>query len=578
MPPLLRRSVAPARLRVTLRLLALSSASLCVAGLPASACSSPVTDLVERFVALDATYRRWAPDRLPDLSAATRKAVEEKEDELLRELDGVAPKILGREDLLRYEMLSEALEVNRALRICQRHLWTVNHLSGWQVSLPAAARSQPVGTSAARAQALRRWRTMPDYLAADMGNLRVGLASGYAAPHSIVTRVIGQLDTLLALPVDESPFYSPVTRDTDTAFKAAFGKLVADEITPAIRAYRHFLLVDYLPRARADLGISSLPQGYRCYSAFLRQRTSAQLTAEEVYWRGWGTVEANKTAVAALGREVYGTDQLDTLLERLETDPANRFGSRDELLAYSRSLLPHARARSERFFSKMPSKPVVIEPLPGYQEGNGVPARYIEGEAGEPGRYILPLDEWRAQSRGEAEVVLVHETIPGHHLQYTWTATSPLTARLGDITASAASFEGWARYAEILAEEAGIYSSAAARITRRLWSARGMVVDPGLHLFGWSREHALRFILASGRFDEKEAQEMVDRIAVAPAQLTAYDTGALEILALRAEAQSALGARFDLRQFHDRILEQGVIPLTALRARVWEWIEERKRS
>jgi uncharacterized protein (DUF885 family) len=138
--------------------------------------------------------------------------------------------------------------------------------------------------------------------------------------------------------------------------------------------------------------------------------------------------------------------------------------------------------------------------------------------------------------------------------------------------------EGWARYSEALAEEAGIYRTRYALMTRRLWPARGMVVDPGIHVMGWTREQAIAFIRESGRFPGTEADDMVDRIAALPGQLTAYDSGGLEIMALRREAEQSLGDRFDLRKFHARVLESGTVPLWALREHIKDWIAAESHS
>ena len=134
--------------------------------------------------------------------------------------------------------------------------------------------------------------------------------------------------------------------------------------------------------------------------------------------------------------------------------------------------------------------------------------------------------------------------------------------------------EGWARYSEALAEEMGLYTTTTGPIKRRAWPARGMVVDPGIHLFGWTREEAIEFMMESGRFPESMGDQMVDRIAILPGQLTAYDSGGLEILALRREAEQAMGDDFDVREFHDKVLENGTIPLVQLLAHIDEWIAD----
>jgi uncharacterized protein (DUF885 family) len=170
----------------------------------------------------------------------------------------------------------------------------------------------------------------------------------------------------------------------------------------------------------------------------------------------------------------------------------------------------------------------------------------------------------------------VHEAWPGHHLQIALARQLQPDTPLSQLSFNAAYIEGWARTAEALGEEAGMYDSDDALILRRAWPARGMVVDPGLHAMKWTRQQAVDYIVASGRFDAKQADDTVDRIAVLPGQLTAYDSGGLEFKALRAEAQAALGARFDLRRFNTAAIEEGVVPLGELRAHVLAWIKSQQ--
>jgi uncharacterized protein (DUF885 family) len=173
--------------------------------------------------------------------------------------------------------------------------------------------------------------------------------------------------------------------------------------------------------------------------------------------------------------------------------------------------------------------------------------------------------------------VLVHETVPGHHLQIALAREFPHPSDIFKLADNSAYIEGWARYAERLSEEAGIYETEYARIARRIWPARGMVVDPGIHAFGWTRQRAIDYVKSTGRFDDKTADALVNRIAVLPGQLTAYDSGGLEIFALRREAEAALGSKFDVREFHQRVLEEGVVPLEELKAHMREWIRSQPK-
>jgi uncharacterized protein (DUF885 family) len=235
-------------------------------------------------------------------------------------------------------------------------------------------------------------------------------------------------------------------------------------------------------------------------------------------------------------------------------------------------MVARAEAQMPNWVGTMPAQPVEVVPFAEHEEGTGRSAHYRPGTDERPGEYRIPLHKPEDQSRGGAESVAFHEAWPGHHLQVAFAKEIDGLHPVTEIIWFSGPGEGWARYSEALAEEMGLYRTVTGPITRRAWPARGMVVDPGIHLFGWSREQAIEFMLESGRFPESMGDEMVDRIAILPGQLTAYDSGGLEILALRRQAEEALGDAFDIREFHDRILENGTIPLPALRQHVERWI------
>jgi uncharacterized protein (DUF885 family) len=188
-----------------------------------------------------------------------------------------------------------------------------------------------------------------------------------------------------------------------------------------------------------------------------------------------------------------------------------------------------------------------------------------------PGIFYIQLNGWASLSRGEAQITVVHEAWPGHALQKSLARELQPASPMSQLVENPAYSEGWARYAEALAEEAGLYSKDAL-ILRRVWPARGMVVDPGLHAMHWSRQQAIDYLVSTGRYDAGSADDYVDRMAVMPGQLTSYDSGGLEIRALRQEAEARLGAAFNLRQFNHVLLEEGVVPLGELRRHVEDWV------
>lgn len=516
-------------------------------------------------------------DRFADRTPRGFAAFAAKEDADLAELNKLDLASLPVGSRAAYAVLREMLEADIQMRVCKTELWNVNHFAGWQSAFADVADAQPVGTPAARAQALKRWSSLPQYIGVEIDNLNRGLAQGYSAPQSVVRRVIAQMDQLSALAAAQSPFYSPAKRDSDPAFRAALARLVIDEINPALRRYGDYLKNQYLPKAREGIAVSDLPQGTACYQAFLRMNTTLNRSPREVFELGRKTVEANQAAVIALGKRLFGLSEFRAIVAHSKVRPENHFHSQDELLSYSRDLLAKAKTKSFTLVESLPLQDVVIEPERDFEESAGVSSHYDQNpDTAKPGIYRIELGNWRSQTRGDAAITVVHEAWPGHHLQIALARQLQPATVLSQLSFNAAYVEGWARNAEAMAEEAGIYDNDDALILRRAWPARGMVVDPGLHALKWSRQQAVDYIVASGRFDSKQADDMVDRIAVLPGQLTAYDSGGLEFKALRAEAQAALGPRFDLRRFNTAAIEQGVVPLGELRAHVLAWIKSQQ--
>ncbi len=514
-------------------------------------------------------------DGISDNSPAALARAESEDDALLVRLEAIDPALLrGRVEWITYGILQQALESSRDLRVCRWPLWNVNQMDGWQLNYPLVADLQPVGSEELRAQALERFAKLAGYIDQEIANLRRGLAEGYSAPQSVVRRVISQLDGLWQMAPDESPFLAPARRDGSPEFTTALQKLTAEQILPAVKRYHDFLADTYLESARETLAVTANPSGRECYEASLRGYTTLGRSGEEVYALGRSTVEANRARVIDLGRSEYGLDDYAAIIAQVKDDKSDHFASKDGMLEFARAAVMRAESQLDQWFGMKPTRPVVVEPYPGYQEGSGVSSRYEPGSKDRPGVYRINRDQPHKSSKGGAEIVAFHEAYPGHHTQIAIAQERDDLHRITGLVFYSGFGEGWARYSEALAEEMGLYQTTTALISRRAWPARGMVVDPGLHLLGWSRAKARAFMAESGRFSPEQLDQMVDRIAILPGQLTSYDSGALEIFALRREAEIALGEEFDIREFHDRVLENGTVPLRLLRRHVEAWLAQ----
>jgi len=519
-------------------------------------------------------------DRLPDNSPAAITRWQEREDAWLDQLRHINPRRLeGRPEAVAYGVMRDAIEGSVAMRVCRFELWSVAHTGGgWLSTVTSLATLQGVGTDQARRQTLARWRAVPAYVATEMANHREGLRRGYTAPRHNVEIALKEIDTLLATPPASSPLYDPARRDSTPEFVAELGQVIEQQILPAMRQYRDFLAAEYLDKARQEIGVYANPHGLDCYRASIRAVTGLTLSPDSVHRIGLVAVDQLENAMQQIATRAFGTSDVSRLLERLRGDTAYTFRTRDEMLARARDAVARGRSAIPRYFGRLPRAPVVVEPYPAFRERQSVGEWNPPAEDGSrPGIYYLSTYDPRHKSRADLEALSFHETIPGHHLQGT------IALERGDSIPAIARYfwspgmgEGWAEYAEQLADEMGLYSSDTARfgmLADITLSATLLVVDTGIHAFGWSREEAIDYIRQHTHVPLLRAEVGVDRYPVWPAQGLSYGLGRLEIRRLRAMAYQRLGKRFDIRAFHDRVLENGAVPLPMLRAAIEQWID-----
>jgi uncharacterized protein (DUF885 family) len=520
-------------------------------------------------------------DRFFDNSAAAYRAWEQREDGWLNELSKINGSALdGKPEWVTYGFLREALESARGLRVCRQELWTVNQIGGWQATMPDYLGVLPLGTPERRQDLLKQWSTLPQFLERDITNLKAGLAAGYSTPKHNVELVIAQLDGYLNVPVEKSPLYGPALRDPDSAFVTSWKKLLTDTINPAIRKYRDFLATTYLPKARTEIGVSANPNGAACYAASLRAQTGLTISPQEMFDKGKRAVEEQQVTVKALAKKVYGTDDLSQLRSKLEADPENHFKTRDEVMAYSQAAVDRAWQALPKEFGLIPKAKVRIEPIGAFDEEHGVPHYVPASEDGSrPGTYYISLFEPEKQLKSRVEMVAFHETVPGHHLQGAIALELPKTHPITHLIWNGGFGEGWAVYAEDkLAMEMGLFSSERNKLGELVQFPTGMVADPGIHAMGWTRQQTIDYFLATRPdYPAKLAESQADRIVVTPGQLTTYWAGALEIMALREQAQNVLGDRFDVHAFHDEVLKNGSITLPMLRENIGRWLAASKK-
>jgi uncharacterized protein (DUF885 family) len=524
-------------------------------------------------------------DRLGDNSLEATRAWEKREDHWLEQVQKIDPSALDDpSQQATYGVLRETLEASRQSRVCHAEYWPVNQQSGLQIYLPVLAQLQPLGTPQNRASALARWHAMPKYIDTEVESLREGLRQGYSLPRANAVAVREQLDDILKLPTAETPVASLGQRDSAPGFAAAVDTIVAQEITPALRRYREFLSAEYIPRAREATAITALPRGDECYRARVRAYTTVNLEAKAVHQLGLDEMSRIESEMSTIGERSFGTSDVPALMERLRSDPQYRFKSREEIIRTAGAAVARAKAAIPRWFGRLPKADFILDPCKPFEEKAGCPNSYVPGtpDGNRPGRWRINAGNPTEMPRASMEGTAFHEGIPGHHLQIALAQERPDAHPITRYLFFSGFGEGWALYAERLADEMGLYSSDLDRLGdlgggQALRAAR-LVVDPGLHVLGWSRQRAIDYMVAHIPESRAYIESEVDRYIADPGQATAYMIGRIEIERLRDEAKQRLGSRFDIREFHDRVLEAGSIPLSLLRTRIESWLDEKTHT
>lgn len=512
-------------------------------------------------------------DRLNDNSLGAMAAWQAREDRWLADVKAIDAGAIHSPSLrATHAILREALESSAASRLCRSELWNVSQMTGWHVNLGYLVTIQPVGTDAARQEALARWGSLPKYLDTEIANLREGVKRGYTAPTHIVRIVIDQVRTLAASGPADSPFTAPGTRDKTPEFEKAFNALVVEQIVPATRRYADFLEREYLPAARETIAVAAQPDGAACYEASIRAFSSLAKSAKEVHDTGVREVARLDSEMKAIAGRSFSTSDVPALMQRLRTDRQYLFRSRQELIDYSNAALERARAAAPQWFGLLPKADVKLEPYPAFREKNAPNEYNPPSEDGSrPGIFYVSAYEAEKKTRADIESTAFHETIPGHHLQVAIALERKDIHPIGRYIFNSGYVEGWALYAEGLADEMKLFSSDLDRLgmlSSQNFRAARLVVDTGLHALGWTRQQAIDYMLAHTPQSANDAAAEIDRYIIMPGQATSYMLGMLEIVAARQEAQKAQGSQFDIKAFHDRVLEDGSVPLSFLRAKL----------
>ncbi|MEP6619089.1 MAG: DUF885 domain-containing protein [bacterium] len=475
------------------------------------------------------------------------------EDGLLARAVAINPDNLGERDWVTYGLLRENLEGSIGLRICKFELWTVDPSPhGWLSAYTEVADLQPLGTDTLERNVVRRTAALPAFLDTEVVNLRAGLTQGLAAPKVLVHSVISQIDDLLKEAPSASAFAAGLKRDSAPQFKEQLVTVIGTELYPAMKRYRDFLEKEYLPKARTSVGLSAMPNGTACYRASVRQNSSLDIAPDSIHRLGLAQVDRIATEMRTIANRDFKTTDVPALLRRLRTDTAFTFHTRDEIRDTARAAIARAQAALPKWFGIVPKGGVVVRDYPEFREVAGAIGENLAPEkAGRPSVFLINTYDPTHKPRASFEALSFHEGVPGHGLQGATAlelggAAHPITRYFY----TSGYVEGWALYAEGLAEEMGLYAAPLGRLgLRASQSARAsrLVVDPAIHTMGWTRDQAVTYMKAHTTWDDRLIEAEVNRYIAWPGQATSYMLGQMEFLTDRQMAKDSLGARFDIR-------------------------------
>ena len=515
-------------------------------------------------------------DRFGDHSTESIAAWNAKVDGWLEQLSNIEVAALqGTPAKATYDFAKERMEAIAARRVCKMGWWNISPTwTGWQPQLISTLAVQPVDTAEEKSDALARIADVARYLNTEIEILREGMTNGYLAANSNVAAVLRQTEALIATPPAESPFFAPANRSDDADFSDRYGAIFEHEVHAAMTEYRDFLANEY--EGRDEVGVAANPNGQLCYKASVRYYSSLQMSPEDIHRAGLSEMSRIQTEMHRIATESFGTEDLKGLLETLRTDPRYTFESEEAVLAYVRAAVARGKAEVGNWFGYVPDAPLIIKPSPAYEQDSGG-GFYSSGSAdgSRPAIYQVGTYNPHEISIAGVEATAFHESYPGHHFQNIVAIFNEDLHSILRFMYVSGTAEGWALYTEKLADEMGLYSGDLDRLgmlSNEAYRAARLVIDPGLHVMGWTREEAIDYMLEHTASGYVGSASEIDRYIAVPGQATSYLLGSLEIQRLRRMAEDKLGDDFDIKAFHDKVIANGSVSLPMLRSAVESWV------
>ena len=527
-------------------------------------------------------------DRLSDLSA---KAIADDLDHTRQALKKF--EALDVSGFPEQEKLNHALMVRDLRESVERARfkgWEMpaTQFGGVHLEYASLAYSVPLRTVKDYENYLARLHQIPRVLDEAIGHMRSGLRDHLMPPKYLLEKVAAQAQQVADAPLEKSTFTDPLRKFPDSIspqdrarLQSSIEDAVKNEVAPAYVRFAKFVREEYAPHGRLDPGVWSLPDGDARYQFAVRHQTTTNFTADHIHQMGLKSVAQIETEMLQIAK-AQGFHDLKSFNAHIRQDPALHAKSGQQLLDLYTKYRDQMCAKLPQLFGRLPKNKLDVVPMEEFRAPDSVPADYSigSGDGSRPGR--INVNEYAPEKRLllNVEAIAYHEGVPGHHLQYSisqeLTDLPPFRRFALDVNAFT---EGWAFYSERLGKEAGFYQdpySEYGRLQNEMWRAVRWVVDTGVHSKHWTRQQMIDFFHEHTAMDDQNIETEVDRYIAWPGQALSYKMGQMKILELREKAQHELGTKFDVRAFHDAVLDQGPLPLDVLEAKITEWIQAQK--
>ena len=574
--------------------------TLLLAPLALAIASPALAGPAEDYAAVERDYEAWLLRENPEYATAlgVRTYDNVVSDISLAAMDrraAEAQALLTRLDAIPADRLAAATRVNHAImrrqlsdqvegnRFGQRMILFSTYAS-WEQGFAGLADNMPFNRAADYRSYLARLAQYPAYNDTALSISRRAVAEGYVLPCSVLGNGERSVAGLISADADASRFFGPFRRNRPVdvsegdwqAMQAEARETISTRINPALEAHRRFIVEEYRPHCAASDSVSAQPGGADYYAFRIRQETTTGMSAAEIHALGLSEVARIRAEMEQVAARA-GFASREAFIADLRSNPRYYATTPEELMMRTARIIRRIDGFLPRLFTRLPRNPYTIREIPAETAEGTTTAYYSQGAltAGIAGTYYVNTSKLDQRPFWEIPALSMHEAVPGHHLQISLQQELDLPMWRRNFTGFTAFVEGWGLYSERLGIDIGLYDTPETdmgRLSYEMWRACRLVVDTGIHAFGWDKERAMAFMRDNSALTDANIEAEVNRYISWPGQALGYKIGELRIRALRAEAETALGARFDIRRFHDAVLAQGAVPMDVLEMQIRDWI------